>query len=219
MCPRRECSNGRKRPRRPLGTRTRPRCVLHNRCMRRSIALLALLAACSSGGAPATAPSPSGSAPPVLADCRPDGLISIGEALPDCAFEMFDGTVLELTSLRGKPAILNFWASWCTFCIKEMPDFARFHDDFRDKVAVVGFDLVGVEGEIESAARSFAKDRGATYDLAFDPEGLLFAHFSVRPTLPATVFVDERGIVTHRRFGPLDEEQLRELASEHLGVR
>lgn len=120
--------------------------------------------------------------------------------------------------MQGKPAVLNFWASWCTFCIKEMPDFARFHADLSQKVAVIGFDLIGVEGEVESAARSFAKDRGATYDLVFDPDGLLFSHFSVRPTLPATVFVDARGIVRHRQFGPLDEARLRELAAEHLGV-
>ena len=182
------------------------------------LALLSVWASGCTSQAPAPAPT-GGSTTPALAACRPDGLISVGEHLPDCAFRKFDGTVLDLTSLRGEPAVLNFWASWCTFCIKEMPDFARFHADFKDRLAVIGFDLLGVEGEIEGAARSFALDRGATYDLAFDPEGLLFAHFSVRPILPATIFIDASGIVAHRSFGPLDETQLRELAAEHLGVR
>lgn len=155
----------------------------------------------------------------MLAECRADGLISVGETLPDCAFENFDGSVLKLTSLRGKPAILNFWASWCTFCIKEMPDLARFDKAYGDRIELLGFNLVGVEGEVESVARSFAQDRGATYDLVWDPDGLLFSHFSVRATLPATIFVDEEGVVTHRQFGPLNEERLRELAAKHLGVR
>ena len=184
--------------------------------MRRSIALLVLLASCT-GGTPSVSPTgPGGSTP--LAACRADGLISIGEKLPDCSFRSFDGSVLKLTSLNGKPAVLNFWASWCTFCIKEMPDFQAVSSELEDQITIVGFDLLGVEGETEVSARSFSKSRGVTYPLAFDDKGLLYAHFSVRPTLPTTIFVRANGTVAFRKFGPMDRTDLRDAIRDHLKV-
>lgn len=176
--------------------------------------MLVLLAGCTGGG-PAANPTGSG---PALADCRPDGLVSIGEKIPSCSFRTFDGSVLKLTSLQGKPAVLNFWASWCTSCIKEMPDFQAVATELKDKVTIVGFDLLGVDGESESVARSFATGRGVAYPLAFDERGLLYAHFSQRTVMPTTIFVDAQGIVTYRKFGPLSRSELRAAIREHLNV-
>lgn len=183
--------------------------------MRRMIAVLVLLAGCTGGGDPSARPSGTGRA---LADCRPDGLVSIGEKIPSCSFRGFDGSVLKLTSLQGRPAVLNFWASWCTSCIKEMPDFQAVATELKEKVTIVGFDLLGVDGETESVARSFATQRGVGYPLAFDDRGLLYAHFSQRTVMPTTVFVDAQGTVAYRKFGPMSREELRAAIREHLGV-
>lgn len=145
-------------------------------------------------------------------------MVSIGEKLPDCSFRAFDGSVLELTSLRGKPAVLNFWASWCTSCIKEMPDFQEVATDLTGKIVIVGFDLLGVDGEAEATARSFATERRVTYPLAFDPRGLLYAHFSPRTIMPTTIFVDAQGTVKFRKFGQVTRDELRESIREHLNV-
>jgi peroxiredoxin len=174
------------------------------------ILVLSLLAACESG---ASSPKPG-----ALARCEPRGLITVGEKLPDCSFRDFDGSTLTLASLAGTPSILNFWASWCSACIKEMPDFDAVARELDGKVRLIGFNLLGVDGEIESAARSFAKNRGVRYDLAFDPGGSLYAHFSANTALPTTVFVDASGIVRHRQFGELDAKGLRDAVAKHLRV-
>lgn len=158
---------------------------------------------------------------PPLPRCEPAGLIGIGESIPlDCRFERLDGTVFRLGDLvEERPLVLNFWASWCTFCIAEMPDFQRVYADLSDRVGFLGMDLLGVDGETRAAAERFAERTGVGYPLAYDPGGLLYAHFAQRQIMPVTILVRRGGVVAHRRFGPLDERQLRALLAEHLGIR
>lgn len=129
--------------------------------------------------------------------------------------------MLRLASLEGRPAVINFWASWCTYCIEEMPAFQRVFSSLGHRVSFVGADLVGVEGETEATAREFARRTGVRYRLIFDNSAFLFAHVSTfrgRPILPATIFVAADGTLAFRQFGPLDERALRARLSEHLGV-
>lgn len=145
----------------------------------------------------------------------------MGDELPDCSFRLFGGGQLRLASIKGRPAVINFWASWCVYCIEEMPAFQRVWASLEGKVAFVGADLLGIEGETESAARTFAKRTGVAYPLIFDERGLLFSHISTfrgRPILPATIFVKADGTIAFRQFGPLSEATLRARISEHLGV-
>lgn len=155
-----------------------------------------------------------------LARCEPTGLISPGEALPDCSFEVLNATdPIQLSNLHGRPFVLNFWASWCAACIKEMPAFQRVFVDLKAQVAFVGMNVVGVQGETRGDAAEFAKRTGATYPIALDTDGLLYSHFSLRSILPATVFVNANGIVVERHFGELDEEGLRSRIEGFLHVR
>lgn len=171
---------------------------------------LALVSACS-GGAPGAA----------RARCpKPSGLISIGEPIPaSCELERFEGGFLRLGDLQGKPAVINFWATWCTFCIEEMPAIEAASLPLRNRVAIVGADLLGVDGETRSAAQRFAKKTGVTYDLVYDRGGVLFGNFSGQLLLPVTIFVKANGIVAYRQFGPLTENTLTGLIAKHLGVR
>lgn len=161
--------------------------------------------------------SPSG-----FARCEPNGLVSVGERLPDCSFEgVAGGAAVRLRALRGKPLVLNFWASWCPNCIKEMPAFQKVYRDLDGRVGFVGMDLLNIEGETRTAAEAFAAGTEVTYPLAYDPDGLLYSHFSlrvVRPIMPVTIFADAGGVVRERRFGELTEEDLRSFIREHFGI-
>ena len=153
--------------------------------------------------------------------CTPHSLTSVGKKLPDCTFEGFNGTgTLKLAALRGKPAVLNFWASWCIQCIGEMPAFQKVFASLGGRVSFVGMNVLGLQGETMGAGRAFANRTGVHYQLAFDPGGLLYAHFQNpnRPVMPITVFVDASGIVKDQHFGALDERDLRAAIKAGFGI-
>ena len=135
-------------------------------------------------------------------------------ALPHATLEGFaGGPAINLTDLRGKPAIVNFWATWCAPCVKEMPEFAKASEAFGDKVTFLGVDVE----DSPINAEPFVERLGIDYPLAIDPQRefyLAVGNFG----MPTTLFVDPDGIVRYRHTGPLDRQQLRSLAVEHLNV-
>ena len=169
--------------------------------------------------------SPKGSDTTDTADDRncdfKSGLVSVGERLPaDCTFEPLDGgKVITLKEFRGeKPMVLNFWASWCVYCIDEMPDFQRVYAALDGRVAFLGLDLLSIQGETKPAATALARKTGVRYPLGYDEGGIIYGHFAPRLLMPVTVLVRSNGILAHRQFGPLNAARLRELIRIHLGV-
>ena len=173
------------------------------------LAFVISISACSGDKGPAAA-----------AGCpKPKGITSVGEKIPtDCALERLDGGTVRFTELVGKPAVINFWASWCTFCIAEMPDFQKVFAGLGARVSFIGADLLGVDGETRALAKSFAAKTGVKYPLVYDAEGLLYGHFSAQLIMPVTIFVNSKGVVAFRQFGPLTDERIREILRTKLKV-
>jgi thiol-disulfide isomerase/thioredoxin len=192
--------------------------VITARAARRSAAALAAIALSALAGCSSKAPGPAPSS--IAASCpAPRGITSVGEAMPaNCSFEDFQGKRLRLDDLLGKPTVINFWATWCTFCIDEMPALQTVYSSLGGRVWFLGADLLDVQGETRGAATSFATRTGVRYPLVFDTGGILFGHFAARPILPVTIFVKPNGRVAFRQFGPMTEQKLRDLLREKLGV-
>lgn len=185
-----------------LGVRGAHRAVVY------SLAL-ALLGGCAGESTPGPVACP-----------KPSGLISVGEPVPPtCELERFEGGVLTLADLQGRPAVINFWATWCTYCIEEMPAIEEASLPLRSRVAIIGADLLGVDGETKAAAEKFATQTGVTYDLVYDRGGVLFGNFSGQLLLPVTIFVKPDGVVAHRQFGPVTEATFTAMLSKYLGIR
>jgi thiol-disulfide isomerase/thioredoxin len=169
-------------------------------------------------------PTPKPAAPG--RDCDPPAdIIGAGDKLPAaCRVEPFEGGgLVTLAELQDrKPLVLNFWASWCRDCLREMPDFQRVYAAAKGRVMVLGVDVVGVllggGGETERAGREFAERVGAHYPLAFDQDWVLYQHFSKRPGLPATVFVKADGTIAHVEGGALSAGDLKAAIRAHFGV-
>jgi thiol-disulfide isomerase/thioredoxin len=183
-----------------------------------ALALLTSLGAIACNSEPKANPTAFAYAP-----CTPNGFTSVGETLPDCTFEGFPGTpALRLADLKGKPIVLNFWASWCINCIAEMPDFQDVYESLGGKVAFVGMNVTGLQGETEAAGQSFAKAKGVRYLLAYDTDGLLYSHFSPsveRPVMPITVFVGPDLRVMERHFGgPISAKRLRDDIRKYFDI-
>jgi len=123
---------------------------------------------------------------------------------------MTRGTVAVL---RGRPLVLNVWASWCIPCRKEMPAFQSVYLRAGGTVGFLGVDYL----DQESAARRLVADTGVTYPLAADPKGTEVAKLGVT-ALPTTLFFSADGVLRGRRFGELNADRLRAAIRSYLGL-
>ncbi|MEP6892471.1 MAG: TlpA disulfide reductase family protein [Gaiellaceae bacterium] len=106
---------------------------------------------------------------------------------------------LSLMSFRGKPVVVNFWASWCGPCADEAPYLERFWRAHRAQgLVIVGVDANDYTGD----ARAFARKYGLTYAIVHDAHGSTLGHWGVGG-LPATFVIDRRGHVIARILGGL----------------
>lgn len=121
---------------------------------------------------------------------------------PDFEFTTFDGKTATMASLRGTPVVLNFWASWCVPCRKEMPAFQQVADETAGKVAFVG--LASEDGEDD--ARRFADANSISYPLGLAPAGL--ADSMGVFGLPSTFLIDANGMIVEAHFGELSHDEL-----------
>ena len=150
--------------------------------------LVGVLVAACSGSSPGTTPSAAASLP------------SSPTELP-----LFDGARFRdlLTTLRGKPVVINVWASWCGPCIEEAPDLARAARQFRGRVQFLGVDVLDQIGP----ARAFIRRFGWSYPSVFDPQA------AIRNDLgfigqPETSILDGSGRRVFTQSGPVTLEIL-----------
>jgi cytochrome c biogenesis protein CcmG, thiol:disulfide interchange protein DsbE len=134
--------------------------------------------------------------------------------LPDATLKGFaGGKAVALSSFRGEPLVINFWATWCAPCVKEMPDFQTVAREAGSKVTFLGIDVM----DAPSNAEKFVADLGVSYPLAVDVDGSYWKQ--VRSFgMPTTLFVRPDGTVVYRRTGPLTADELREALATHLDM-
>jgi peroxiredoxin len=141
-----------------------------------------------------------------------EGVAAVGRPAPRVELPGLRGGRVRLADLRGRPVVLNFWASWCPPCLAEMPEFQRVHRQLGDRVA-----FLGVNQRDQRAAEQLARSSGVTYPLAVDPAGRAFDAFGGLG-MPTTVLIGADGTVADIFAGQLDETLLRERIRRALGV-
>ena len=126
-------------------------------------------------------------------------------------FTVYDptGTPVKLSDLRGKPVVLNFWASWCGPCKREMPDFQKLYEELGDQVQFVMVNLSTAWGDTKADAENLLKTQGFNFPVYYDTDGVLTQLYGITG-IPATLFVDEKGGIAAGWSGMLTEELIRQ---------
>ncbi len=140
-------------------------------------------------------------------DADPEPLVgrdTSGETLPDDRFSMLSGGMGSFADYRGRPLVVNFFASWCAPCVAEMPDFEAVHQELGGQVAFLGINL---RDQVDDASR-LVDTTGITYDVGRDPTGDLATALGV-VNMPSTFFVSADGRVVEAHPGALSADDLR----------
>jgi peroxiredoxin len=128
-----------------------------------------------------------------------------GAPAPEIQGTALDGTPVTLSGLRGKTVMVNFWASWCPPCEREMADLQQLYSEERS----AGFVVLGVnEGEAPERAQTFLSRKGISFPNVLDPDMSITRRYEVFG-LPNSFFVDPAGVVRARIVGPISLEQMR----------
>jgi len=121
---------------------------------------------------------------------------------PDFTFDAGRGPQ-TLAALRGKPVVINFWASYCEPCRDELDAFAKLRDAYGD-----GVDLLTITDQPPGTARAFLRSRGLDLPLIDDPDRKIFSAYAVTP-IPVTIVVRPDGTVSYVSVGEVTWEELR----------
>lgn len=123
---------------------------------------------------------------------------------PALKLSTLDGRTLDLAAYRGRPVLLNFWATWCGPCVREFPLLRRTSDQRRSQGLVVLGVLVN---DSPGNARKFVRAHGGTWPVGIDQGARAAAAFKV-VGLPETVFVRKDGTLATRVLGELTQDRL-----------
>lgn len=117
--------------------------------------------------------------------------LTVGEPAPDFTLTTLTGQQIRLSDLRGRPVVVNFWATWCTPCRREMPDFQAIYDrEQGNGLAVLGVNV----GESRIGVSEFVQSLNLSFPILIDERETVQVAYKILP-LPATFFIDRAGVI------------------------
>ncbi len=137
------------------------------------------------------------------------------KSAPKLALPDLEGQKRQLSQLKGKVVVVNFWATWCGPCKAEMPEFTKVHAEYKDR----GVEFVGAANETRASrdkVREFVSRLQIQFPIWLEMSADHMEAFGLGDGLPGTVVVDQQGKVAARIRGVTDAAQLRELIDSLL---
>jgi DsbE subfamily thiol:disulfide oxidoreductase len=141
----------------------------------------------------------------VIAELATSDSSESGRAAPELPSQVLQGPKVDLASLRGRPALVNFWASWCTPCKEEMPELERIARELGGRASVVGIDW----NDSTQNAKAFIRQHDLTYPILRDGSGEVASRYGISG-LPTTFVLDSDGRIVRTLRGPQTSATLRE---------
>jgi thiol-disulfide isomerase/thioredoxin len=136
----------------------------------------------------------------------------LGYRAPDFELPDLEGQKVTLSALRGKPILLNFWATWCPPCRQEMPELQEFHRRYGDQIVLVGVNW----GEGSKTVKAFLDRLGVGYRNLVDERGTAFVLYRLTG-IPESFFIDPEGYIRGAWIGPLTAKEIVQ-GFERLGL-
>jgi peroxiredoxin len=132
---------------------------------------------------------------------------TVGSLAPDFTLKTLDGSSINLSSLRGKNILLNYWVTWCVPCIEEMPTLQKLAQEYQGKDLVM-LSINGIDQDDLAKVKDTVAKFGMTYPVVLDEGDTIFKSYWLG-FMPTTVFIDSQGMIRHIKFGGADETELR----------
>jgi cytochrome c biogenesis protein CcmG, thiol:disulfide interchange protein DsbE len=141
----------------------------------------------------------------VLAEVLTSGGAESARQAPQLPSQVLSGPRVDLASLRGKPALVNFWASWCPPCRQEAPELKRFDETLGNKANLVGVDW----NDTTDNAKKFIAQAGWRYPILRDGSQAVGIAYGLGRGLPTTFVLNAQGQIVDTLRGPQTVATLR----------
>lgn len=148
---------------------------------------------------------------------QPAGVVEKASPALQFSFPDTDGRLQAVSQWRGKILVINFWATWCPPCLKEIPEFIQWQDTYRVK----NLQFVGVAIDDRDSVAEYLQRVAINYPILIaGDEGSVLAHQlgNIINAVPFTVIVDQQGRIVHRQPGELTKEQFPRVVEPLLAV-
>ena len=118
-----------------------------------------------------------------------------------------EGEAVRLIDLRGKPAVVNFFASWCGPCRSEMPHFDEAYRTYGEEISFLMVDLCAYGNDTVADAKALVESGGWSFPVCYDTQGEAVTAYGIR-SMPTTIFLTADGVLAGKRIGAMTREQL-----------
>lgn len=127
---------------------------------------------------------------------------------PDFSLKNIEGDKISLSDFRGNNVLLVFWATWCPFCRREMPDLKNFTEEYKDKIKVLAI----TEKESQEVVQGYIEENQINFEILMDTNGQVWNSYLIKGT-PTHFLINGEGKIVASRSGYTTKEGLNAMAS------